>query len=132
MTNTFVVDATADYSWGSNQGYVTASYAILKQLLGDPNWLGDEYKVSTGWVLRNVEEGFAVTIHDFKQTNLYNEDYPTVEQFRAQPSYEWSVGAKNYEQSRKLVEWLNDVISHRLPNQTWEPVARLAHGVVGV
>ena len=74
----------------SLRGYVTTSYAKLVGLLGEPNGQTDDYKVSTEWVV--TYRGESYTIYDYKETNLYDEGAPTVEEFRAQSSYEWHIG----------------------------------------
>lgn len=81
-----------DINGTSRQGYLTASYAQLVALLGEPNNCGDEYKVSTQWTVTFAGKVF--TIYDYKETNLYGDkDAPSVDQFRALPSYEWHIGA---------------------------------------
>lgn len=103
----FVVDATAaDLCVTSLQTYVTGPYADLVRVFGEPNSDVDGYKVSTEWVLRNTQTNEVVTLYDYKQTNLYDGDYPSVAEFRAQPYYAWHVGAESREIAREFVEWL--------------------------
>jgi hypothetical protein len=72
-------------------GYLTASYRDLVKVLGRPNCEGDQYKVSTEWVL--VFKNRCVTLYDYKDTKLYSRDLPSVQTFRRQDSYEWHIGA---------------------------------------
>lgn len=77
----------------SLRDYVNASYADLVHLLGEPNGEGDGYKVSTIWEL--TFEGHTVTLYDYKETNLYDDkSAPSVEEFRALPSYNWHLGGR--------------------------------------
>lgn len=77
------------------QGFVTCSYADLVQTFGNPNSEGDGYKVSTEWVIYDRADDLTITIYDWKCTELYD-DYPTsVEEFRAQQSYEWHIGCSS-------------------------------------
>jgi len=70
---------------------LTTSYAELVRRFGEPND-GDEYKVSSEWILIEESTGAIITIHDWKATELYDDDYPTLEKFRELPLYEWHVG----------------------------------------
>ena len=90
----------------SLQGCVEASFAQLRQIFGDPLPETDGYKVSTEWVLLCPVDGMTVTLYDYKETNLYSKDYPTVEEFRANPSYEWHVGAKDKFVAERFIAWL--------------------------
>lgn len=89
----------------SYQASFVASYAQLVTLLGEPNSAGDEYKVSTEWLLED-ENGHVVTIYDYKETSLYDNDLPSVEEFRALPSFEWTIGALSKDTSDCLADWL--------------------------
>lgn len=73
-------------------GYLNASYKILVELFGAPS-TSDQYKVSTEWILED-QKGNVFTIYDYKETNLYDENNPSVEEFRALPTYEWHVGGR--------------------------------------
>jgi hypothetical protein len=88
----FVTADPDDYHAGWLQGYIVCSYAELAQVFGEPNGEGDGYKVSTSWVIRDNETGDLWEIYDYKRTSLYSPEYPTVEQFRALPAFNWHVG----------------------------------------
>lgn len=94
---------------GSLAGYVTASYADLVILLGDPNSEGDEYKVSTEWNLE-LEDGTQFRLYDYKETSLYASDLPSVEKFRAQKSYSWHLGGPNPGGYGSHNGWVNTVV----------------------
>lgn len=82
-------------------GYVEASYAQLKALLGEPNADGDGYKVSTEWVCTFEDKTF--TLYDYKETNLYDDkDAPSVEEFRALKSYDWHIGGNSREGAERF------------------------------
>ena len=72
------------------KGYLETSFEELVKHFGMPNNVGDDYKVSTAWVLED-EKGHIITIYDYKETNLYSQRYPSVEQFRKRKSYKWHV-----------------------------------------
>lgn len=70
-------------------GYYTTSYRNLVSLFGKPSD-GGCYKVSTEW---NVTyKGKTYSIYDYKETNLYDEELPSVEEFRRLPYYTWHIG----------------------------------------
>lgn len=61
--------------------HVEATFQELVTLLGEPEQ-GDDYKVSGEWAVKD-RGGNVCTVYDWKRTNLYDPDYPTVAQFRA-------------------------------------------------
>lgn len=73
-------------------GEITAPYSKLVELLGEPNVESDGYKVSTEWSLV-LEDGTDFRLYDYKETSLYDEGLPTVDEFRALPAYSWHIGA---------------------------------------
>lgn len=75
----------------SLSGEIETSYKTLVKLFGKPNSEGDDYKVSSEWVLED-DLGNVVTVYDWKSTNLYDEGELSVTQFRKLPSYSWHVG----------------------------------------
>lgn len=101
-------DNTANSCGTSLQTYFTASYARLVELFGPPAE-SDGYKVSGEWVftsdpITGRRETF--TIYDYRETELYASSLPTIEEFRAQPSYDWHIGGKNKESADRFVAWL--------------------------
>jgi hypothetical protein len=88
-----------------------ASYKDLVRVLGEPNSPGDEYKVSTEWVLE-TDEGIEFTIYDWKETSLYGGDgYPSVEDFRDMDGYSWHVGGPNEGWGSPTPRWAQRAIS---------------------
>lgn len=78
----------------SLQGYVTAQYSQLVAIFGEPSKDVDGYKVSTEWEI-TFANGVEATIYDYKDTNLYSDELPTPDAFRAateQTPYEWHIG----------------------------------------
>lgn len=98
------------YASGHKLGEFVASYSDLRDLFGEPNSEADGYKVSTEWVLED-ENGEVIYIGDWKETNLYDEEYPTVEQFRNQISANWSIGGTDKDLAYKLLNWLRTKIT---------------------
>lgn len=96
---------TFEFGSSSLQGSILTSYKRLVELFGEPNVESDGYKTSSEWELVD-EKGNLVTLYDYKATNLYGGDYPSVEEFRNQESYDWHIGAKNEEIANKLIEYL--------------------------
>lgn len=90
----------------SLQGYVTASFARLKQLFGEPMPIVEgDGKVSTQWVLMG-SDGSAINVYDYKETDLYSRNLPNIHQFRAKSSYDWHVGAQNKTGADRFIGWL--------------------------
>lgn len=87
----FKVNNSADSCGAGIAGYVDASYADLVRAFGEPAE-SDGYKVSTEWTFE-APDGRVVTLRDYKETNLFDSDLPSVDEFRALPSYRWRVGS---------------------------------------
>ena len=90
---------------GSLQAYVETSYVKLVELFGEPNSGGDNYKVSTEWILED-EEGKVVTIYEYKTTNSYDSGAMSVEAFRALPSFNWHIGAEGALEATRLKHFI--------------------------
>jgi len=123
-----------DYSSSGNslQGYIKCSYADLVELFGQPRGSGDDYKVSTEWVLGYFPDStpdervdrvvktldnkdrpqFIVSLYDYKMTELYDGGGGmSVAAFRALPSYDWHIGGDTKEEARLLTEYVTRKIS---------------------
>lgn len=84
-------------------GYLDTSFENLVKHFGLPNCIGDDYKVSTEWILKD-SKGRIITIYDYKETNLYDNGLPTVEQFRKWKSYQWHIGGTTKDAAEFLVK----------------------------
>ncbi len=84
-----VIPGTAD-TGGCLKGEIEASFTDLVALLGPPNTSGDGHKVSTEWTVTHA--GRVWRLYDYKETSTYSDDLPSVEEFRALPTYAWHVG----------------------------------------
>lgn len=93
MKNPFKLTSPEKAVGTSFQDEVRTSYARLVELFGYPNSKGDEYKISTEWVLEN-ERGQIFTIYDWKSTELYEGGQMTIEELRTLSEYDWHIGAK--------------------------------------
>lgn len=88
------------------QGYVTAVYSDLEEILGQPEEC-DGYKVSGEWTLTD-SDGNVVTLYDWKSTELYDPDYPSVSQFRRDPNpQEFNIGGCDFAAAENFRHNLN-------------------------
>lgn len=101
----FLVNLSANPCGTSLVGYFYAGYAQLQAALGDPLPEADGYKVSTEWCFEGPD-GQVFTLYDYKETNLYGDDLPTVEEFRALPGYTWHIGAHGEKSVEAFAGWL--------------------------
>lgn len=107
----FKVNNDASMNGTHLMGYVRARYSDLVKLLGEPE-IGDEYKVSGIWVLTDFL-GNTVTLYDWKCTQLYESDLPTVEQFRKNKNtVTFNVGGRD----ENIVKYFICDLSHALDN----------------
>lgn len=104
----FKLSAEANRMMTSLQAEFPASFKKLQETFGAPNVEGDDYKVSTEWNFED-EKGEAVTLYDYKATKLYSDedDYPSVEEFRSLPCYDWHIGARNEEVATRFIQYLH-------------------------
>lgn len=76
----FKLNLDADISGTSLRGYVVASYVELNELFGPP--IDGEYKISGQWVFED-DDGNVFTLYDYKETDLYDSELPSVKKFRS-------------------------------------------------
>ena len=89
MKKTFEVTDSYTWIWGLI-GEVSTSYKKLVELFWEPtDWEG--YKVSTQWHLKYLPRNIDFYIYDYKETELYDSSYPTVDEFRKQGNYMWHI-----------------------------------------
>jgi hypothetical protein len=109
----FKVVKNANVNGTSLIGEYCASYTALRAVLGVPetstNRNCGDGKVSTEWYLKD-NLGNVYTIYDWKETNLYSEDLPSVRKFRQRPVYDWHIGGRNRDHLSALTMWLRDKI----------------------
>lgn len=99
-------DSDAPLSGSSLKGYLTASFRQLADLFGEPSSCGD--RVSTRWIA--VWKGTFFHIYEYKDTALYDPDYPSVEEFRAMPTYGWHIGAHRKEDADAFIAFMKEIL----------------------
>lgn len=109
-----VVDARDSGDEESWVGAVVARESELRALLGEPGE-GDGYKVSLEWRGRVFEDGKAdaggipFTIHDWKETSLYDEDLLTPAHLRELDfPREWTIAGRNKRTAELVLEALRE------------------------
>jgi len=88
--------------WWCLQWYADSSYDKIVSLLWEPNRHWDDYKVSTEWWVIHIPTWILFSIYDYKMTDMYYEEYDSVNEFRSWPSYDWHI-------------WWNDNVKSILP-----------------
>lgn len=81
----------------SLRGHVTAYYSQLIAAFGEPIAEADGYKVSSEWDIE-FEDGKVASIYDYKETNLYDRELPSVAEFRRiadERGHHWHIGGKD-------------------------------------
>jgi hypothetical protein len=98
-------------------------YSTLVALFGEP-LEGDENKVSGEWIVRDAD-GNLLTIYDWKETDLWDSDLPSVEEFRkvadGRYGHDWNVGGKNREAANKLIAFIEAAKTQPEPEPRKEP-----------
>lgn len=103
MFETFTINNEADPSGTCLQGYLVGNYKKIVEMFGEPIE-SDGYKVSAEWVFVS-EKGDVVTLYDWKSTNLYDDDLPSVEEFRELDQYKFHIGAKDKATALNFQDW---------------------------
>lgn len=86
-------------------GTYEISYKELVKIFGEPNSEGDYEKISTEWNLED-DKGNLISISDYKVTDVYDPDYPSVDDFRAEPSYNWRIYSDNREIKKDFLTFI--------------------------
>jgi len=76
----FRLNNDAEICWTSKQDSVCLIYKDIEAVFGMPVE-ADDYKVSGQWIFTD-DKGNVFTLYDWKETNLYDDDLPSVEEFR--------------------------------------------------
>ena len=91
------------------QGYVLARYSDLVKIFGEPQE-ADGYKVSSEWEIE-FADGTVASIYDYKETSLYDRDYPSPKNFRIAADkgkgFEWHIGGHNKAAVARVYDALN-------------------------
>jgi len=77
-------------------GEFVASYADLRKIFGPPrriDFTRSGGKVTTSWYVHDNKLNCTFEIYDYKETNRYDRNLPSIRRFRAQPEYMWHIGA---------------------------------------
>ena len=91
----------------SLRGTFRATYQQVVAAFGEPNSTGDDYKVTTEWVLR-FANGTLVTIYDWKETSKYDDELPQPSYVRSGALIEWHIGGHNYDAVRCVQKYFAD------------------------
>ena len=91
---------------GSFMGTINCSYKTIVAAFGEPSD-SDGHKVSSEWYIKDTVTGTYFSLYDYKETNLYDSDNPTVLEFRAQESYDWHIGCSRKIDEDALKEFLD-------------------------
>lgn len=90
-------------------GHIHTNYQSLEDAFGEPTEC-DEYKVSGEWRFKDNNSKEVFTIYDWKQTSLYDADYPTVDEFREDlTKTDFSVGGKT--DATKFIDWVHSKLN---------------------
>ena len=102
---TFKVDNGADATGTSFRGQTRrSSHQALTLVFGEPR-PGDERKVSGVWNFR-ADDGDVVTLYDWKSTDLYDADRPSLKEFRSGVN-EYNVAGYSEESCEDFLEWFH-------------------------
>ena len=107
MRVNFKRDDDANIDGTSLKGYVHAKYKELESLFGKP-LDSDGFKVSGEWGFTG-EDGSVFRVYDYKQTELYDSELPSVKKFRdSDEVMEFNVGGRY--SAVEFLSWLNEKI----------------------
>ena len=111
----YVIDFNADINGTCLVGHLDTNYKQLKKLFGEPEE-SDGCKVSGEWVFKDRTSKDVFTVYDWKQTDLYDTGYPSVDEFRDSDSnYAFSVGGHNSKkmEAEKFIAWMKTQLDKR-------------------
>lgn len=71
------------------------SYKEMEVVFGKPNSIGDKYKTCAEWNVKDTKQN-PIYIYDYKETNLYDSDLPSIEEFKeSNKPIDWHIGSSN-------------------------------------
>ena len=95
-----IVPRSHHVSGTSLQGYVDVSYARLVEVFGEPNDVGDQYKIDVEWCIHTIDGD--ATIYNWKDSRNYlGEDGMDVEDIM-----DWHIGGMN----KGVVHWVRKAL----------------------
>jgi len=100
------------FQQASRQGFLTANYHDLVAILGEPVDTGVDF-VTGEWLLTD-SNGNLVCIYDWKMTDLYDESYPSADEFREQKYAEFCVGGFSEQDAINLHQWLKPQLTGKI------------------
>jgi hypothetical protein len=109
---TFRVNSDADSCGTSLQGYIEGNYQKMVELFGEPIE-SDGYKVSSEWIFES-ETGDVVTVYDWKSTNLYDEDLPSIEEFRRFSQCTFHLGSNSSTVVNQFKIWFMNQLTFKI------------------
>lgn len=118
-----VITDVSKFDLSYKQAEIQACYRDLVELFGEPLDGGCE-KVSGEWLFEGPN-GELISVYDFKSTNLYDGDYPSVEEFREQDWAEFSIGGFKEDDTIKFNEWLKPQLQGKKYNFVSDTQERL-------
>lgn len=87
----------------SRQGYLTIQYSTLVEIFGEPDRMGDGYKVDAEWAIE-FEDGTVAAIYNYKNgQNYLGEAGTPIEKITS-----WNIGG--YE--KRVVQLVMEVLNH--------------------
>jgi hypothetical protein len=110
----FKLDMKANVVGTSPQESIVVYYGDIQRVFGVPEE-GDGYKISGEWRFSD-DHGNVFTLYDWKVTNLYASDYPTVMEFRTSDELqEFHIGGNDPAPSARFKNWLMTKIEQGKP-----------------
>ena len=76
----FILNQNVDFSFTSQKGQIVTSYQVIESTFGPP--IDGDCKTSGIWLFENRETKEIFTLYDWKETSLYDQALPSVEEFR--------------------------------------------------
>lgn len=87
------------------QGYIDISYKELVEIFGEPNGLGDGYKVDAEWILKYDNE-YPISIYNYKN----GKNYCGADGYDVEDITDWHIGGS---ESRAVEIIENKIKEHR-------------------
>jgi hypothetical protein len=85
-------------------------YRDLVKAFGPPDGKGDGYKTTTSWQIVDIADRESVSnfeIYDYKATDAYSDNLPTLHEFRALPKYKWHIAGESSANLKHLAKFLS-------------------------
>jgi len=102
----YTLDSNRGCAFTPERGTFVAGAGEISGALGVTPTAGDGWQITTEWKLRG-ENGCAVSLHDWRATDMFDPKLPGVMGLRLMEKHEWTIGGDHRLDVEDFKSWLS-------------------------